>query len=185
MHEEIEKLIWKFLHDNTHGNTISKIRKMYNARAVEPLIYALKDKNILVRRNAVWALGKIGDIRAVNPLLNALRDKEWSVRVSAAEALGMIETNQAVGPLKDKNILVRRNDVWASGEIGDTQAVKPLIKALKDEGWHVHTSAAEALDMISDSQLIELLISTLKDTDVRQSVVEILIKIGKQAVPPL
>jgi hypothetical protein len=40
--------------------------------AVEPLIKALADPNIMVRANAAEALGKIGDNRAVEPLIKAL-----------------------------------------------------------------------------------------------------------------
>jgi HEAT repeat protein len=67
--------------------------------AVEPLIKALADPNIMVRANAAEALGKIGDNRAVEPLIKALADPNIMVRASAAEALGKIGDNRAVEPL--------------------------------------------------------------------------------------
>lgn len=64
-----------------------------DARAVEPLIQALKDKG--VRGNAAEALGKIKDTKAVEPLIQALKD----IGVEAAEALINIGDERAVDPL--------------------------------------------------------------------------------------
>lgn len=58
-----------------------------DARAVQPLCAALRDKDVDVRRAAAWALTKIGDVRAVESLRAALKDKESRVRQAAAEAL--------------------------------------------------------------------------------------------------
>lgn len=43
--------------------------------AVDPLIEALKDKNDLVRKGAVVALGEIGDPKAIEPLVNILAEE--------------------------------------------------------------------------------------------------------------
>jgi hypothetical protein len=40
-----------------------------DARAVEPLVAALKDRECKVREKAVWALGDLGDARAAEPLI--------------------------------------------------------------------------------------------------------------------
>ena len=93
-----------------------------DARAVEPLIAALKDKS--------------SDFR-----IAALEDKSsvvrWraDVRWRAAEALGEIKDTRAVEPLiealKDERLVVRRRAAEALGKIKDTRAVEPLIEALK------------------------------------------------------
>jgi len=49
--------------------------KIGDSRAVEPLIWALRDKNEPVRRCAAEALGKIKDDRAVEPLIRALKEQ--------------------------------------------------------------------------------------------------------------
>ena len=122
-----------------------------DARAVEPLIAALKDEVYVVRINAIKALGKIGDPRAVVPLISVLKDRDTNVRIDAAEALGMI---------------------------GDARAVDPLIAALKDEDYYVGESAAEALGKIG-TPAVEPLIDALKDenTGVRKVVVKALINL--------
>src|SRR5450759_2332909 len=54
-----------------------------DARAVEPLIAALKDESWGVRRAAAEALGQIGDARAAEPLIAALKDPYADVRNAA------------------------------------------------------------------------------------------------------
>ena len=61
-----------------------------DARAVEPLIAALKDSELYVRLGGAKALGEIGDARAVESLSAALQDSASDVRKNAAAALGKI-----------------------------------------------------------------------------------------------
>lgn len=49
-------------------------------------------------------------------------------------------------------------------EVTDEPAVEPLIEALKDEDWHVRSSAVEALIKIG-GPAVEPLIKALKDED--------------------
>jgi HEAT repeat protein len=127
-----------------------------DARAVEPLIAALKDKNSGIRYGAAGALGEIGDARAVEPLIAALKDKHPVVRETAAEALGEIGDARAVEPLiaalKDKGPGVLEKAAEALGEIGDARAVEPLIAALKDKHPVVREKAAEALEKITGQE---------------------------------
>jgi len=109
-----------------------------DARAVEPLIGALKDKEWPVRWSAASALGKIKDTRAVEPLIGALRDIDELVRCDAA---------------------------WALGKIDEARAVEPLIGALKDKEWPVRYNAACALAEISDARANEALIDALRRED--------------------
>ena len=69
-----------------------------DARAVESLIAALRDRNSAVRQAAAEALGRIGDTHAVEPLIAELRDGYSNVRQAAAEALVKIGL-PAVEPL--------------------------------------------------------------------------------------
>ena len=55
-----------------------------DARAVEPLIAALADRDSAVRVSAAGALGQLGNAQAVEPLIAALADRDSDVRVSAA-----------------------------------------------------------------------------------------------------
>ena len=131
--------------------------------AVDPLIQALKDENVYIRRGAAEALGKIGDARAVEPLIRAWNtasltygvDKDEALSRHAAEALVKIG-GPAVEPLiqhlkkqkEFKNWDTRRGAAEILGKIGDARAVEPLTKALKDPNEYVQTSAKWALDKI-------------------------------------
>ncbi len=121
-----------------------------DARAVKPLIAALKDRDMNVRRAAAGALGEIG-APAIGPLVAALGDRDGE---AAAGALGEIGA-PAVKPLiaalgsPDLSIGVRKTVAGALGQIGDARAVKPLIAALKDRDEDVRRAAAGALDRLA------------------------------------
>ncbi len=106
---------------------------VYDARAVESLVTALKDQDSVVRGEAVEALGKIG---AVEPLVAVLEGEDSYLAHTAAEALGKIGDERAVVPLiavlKGHGYLMARAAAEALGQIGDARAVKPLL-ALRDE----------------------------------------------------
>ncbi len=136
---------------------------LFNA-IVEPLITALHDKNIYVRREAAEGLAKIGkdgDVRAVEPLIAELQNGNWR----AAEALGKLGDTRAFEPLmtalRDKDSTMR---IWATeglGELGDVRAVEPLIAELQNGNWR----AAGALGKLGDTRAFEPLMTTLRDKD--------------------
>jgi len=65
----------------------------------------LKDKNYIVRREAIVALGRLKDKRVINPLIEALKDKNWDVRRHAASTLGNMGDSKAIEPLSE--LLIR------------------------------------------------------------------------------
>ena len=75
------------------------------------------EHSLVVRQNAIRALGKVGDKMAVSPLIEILR----------APVQGKVEDEA-----EDEAIL-RRNAVVALGEIGDPAAL-PVLKAVADSG---------------------------------------------------
>ena len=101
---------------------------------------------------------KLRKRKKIEALIKALGHRDWSVRYAAAEALG---------------------------EVGDPQAVGPLISCLEDHGEDIalRERASLALGMIGDPRAIETLVSTLKDDDwgVRRAAAEAL---GKLAWEP-
>ncbi len=112
-----------------------------DARAVEPLIAALKDSN--TTENAIIALGKIADARAVEALIAALKDINMVTR--AATALGKIADVRAVEPLiavlLDRNMAAKAGVGEVVTEVlsktGDRRIVAPFVAILKDEARHV------------------------------------------------
>lgn len=79
--------------------------------ALERLIKALKDKDEMVRKQAVLALGRIKHADAIAPLIEMLADKDWFTRLTAAaalEAIGDDRGRDAIKPLmKDPDMVVR------------------------------------------------------------------------------
>ncbi|HEX2572178.1 MAG TPA: HEAT repeat domain-containing protein [Polyangia bacterium] len=66
--------------------------KLGDARAVEPLIAALRDENEAVRAAAAAALGQIGDGRGSAALAGLRQDSSSLVRMSAEKALARLGT---------------------------------------------------------------------------------------------
>lgn len=168
-----------------------KLGESGNAKAVEPLILALKEEKHPLSYYAENALVKCGAV-AVEPLITALKDSSREVRREAAKALGKIGDARAVEPLidalNDSHDWIRRNAVEALGKIGDKRAVEPLIAALKDSNWDVRKETIEVLVKIGDARAVEPLIVALTDSpwQVQSYVAEALGKIGDaRAVKPL
>ncbi|MCK6501684.1 MAG: HEAT repeat domain-containing protein [Nitrospira sp.] len=79
--------------------------------ALPGLIKALKDKEELVRKQAVIALGRIKSPEAIDPLIEMLQNKDWFIRLTAAaalEAIGDERGREAIKPLlKDNDLVVK------------------------------------------------------------------------------
>jgi HEAT repeat protein len=142
-----------------------------DARAVEPLLKALRDTDARVRARVAWALGEIEDPSAVNALVAALKDSDAAVREKSVWALGEIESALAVDGLvpllTDTDAKVRRQAVWALGEIESLAAVPSLVQSLNDGDVDVRRQSAWALGEIEDVSAIDGLIRALKDGDWR------------------
>jgi HEAT repeat protein len=79
--------------------------------AIEKLVTSLRDKDELIRKQAVIALGRIKNEKALDPLIEMLQDKDWYIRLTAAAALEKIgdeRGREAIKPLmKDPDLVVR------------------------------------------------------------------------------
>ena len=131
---------------------INKMPDLKKHQFLNVVISKLEEGVVVVRKNAVWALGQIGDPRAVEALEEALKDEDVYVRGGAALALGQIGDAGAVEALKealkDTDAYVRRNVTWSLAMLRDPRAVEALEEALKDQDEIVRKNAAEALEEI-------------------------------------
>ena len=75
---------------------------------------------------------------------------------------------------------VRRDAAVALGQIGDAEAVEPLVAGLRDDNPSVRLAAAEALGRIGDAGALVPLIAALKSpaVDIRKAAAESLGQIG-------
>jgi len=120
-----------------------------DARAVEPLIEALDDKNVGVRGAAANALGQIGDTQAVPYLLPLLKDDNPQLVVWVAFALTRMGRDQFAAlewALKSEDVNVRRSGILAMQQLGDPRAIEPLLALHDDQErrFEVDTTVAHA-----------------------------------------
>ncbi|MFW9993374.1 MAG: HEAT repeat domain-containing protein [Candidatus Odinarchaeota archaeon] len=136
---------------------------------VDELLEQLNSGDWKVRQRAAEALGQLGHPRSIDPLINSLKDEVDSrVRFSAAQSLGKFG-GPAVDPLiktlrdNHDNDNIRYLAAWALGEIGDSRAIKPLIKMLETVDYEVRYYAAWILGVSGDSSSVKPLVEVLND----------------------
>lgn len=164
----------------------------YKSIALEQLIMLLKDKEVIICRKAIWALGEIGDSRAVDPIIHCLGDKDPDVRREAVWSLGKIGDSRGVEALikclKKSQLQVQqvqRNAADALVKIGKP-SVSPLIQCLRDESI-MSKYVIVSLGRIGDARAVKPLILGIRDNNFKlfKDTVEALVKIGKPSVGPL
>ncbi len=165
------------------ARTLVGIRGMIDMKPVRALLED-EDKNVrvnaaytLVYRDHEWRESEKSKA-VIADVISMLDDDSPGVNRMAEIILAEIGDETAVGPLiaRMKRILASRGDgaPWkelydrfksvttALGNIRDTQAVGPLIKAMKAD-WLCYTSlAAEALGNIGDKRAVEPMLEILK-----------------------
>ena len=112
-----------------------------DARAIEPLVGALKNSDPAVREEAARSLGELAELlnspRAVEPLAQTLTDSDWGTRQSAAEMLirlQMDHVEQAQGlllaDLRNEDDEIQLGAAWSLVELDDDRALEPLVTLL-------------------------------------------------------
>jgi hypothetical protein len=128
------------------------IDQIREGKDIWALTRLLQHPDFSVQWKAAAALGTLGP-DAVDHLLFALGKQGVAGRLGAIEALAEIKDPRAVKPLidilgTDANNEIRWASAFALGEIGDSTAIEPLYRALKDPDKHVRYGAAISLGRI-------------------------------------
>lgn len=136
-----------------------------------PLIEALKDPAMPVRRDAAEALGRLNDPRSVNPLYELLTDPDPWVADVAVESLqkggAVYLTPEQITPLidqltsSDQNTRLRA--VRLLGATKNELAYEPLNGMLSDADETVRAEVAKALGALGDLRSLQPLINLLAD----------------------
>lgn len=136
------------------------------APGVEVLIQELQDGNL-----NYWVFGQVAGILA------DIKDER-----------GMHLMIQILGTSGFMNHWKKLWAVASLGDMGNTAAVEPLIRALLEEGdWQVRRATALALGKLHDPRAVEPLIQALSDKkrEVNVAAIEALVEIGEPSVEPL
>ncbi len=106
--------------------------------------------------------------RDVPGLIRALNDKDFFIRDVAAKALTQIGDIQAIKPLVDALKDKNRNMRWsAATSLGKlgVGGVEQLISCLKDDDPEVRKASAKSLGLIGEAKAVEPLAHLLNDKD--------------------
>jgi len=157
------------------------IERLEKQRDVSGLIKALQYPEL--EEKAVHSLGRIGGVAAIDMLVKLLQSERLGVRLASVKALGEIADPRCAKPLAE--ILDDSGGVWVGGvemhgfgsrlrqaaanglgRIANVDAIKALIRALKDEDDLVRAGAVSAVGRIGRPAL-GLLAEALGNTDDR------------------
>ena len=121
--------------------TVEKLAQSEHSDSVEPLLFALKDREADVRSAAARGLARFQDRRAVEPLIQMLRDPNPLARAAAAEALGQMGDPQAIG--------------WLVRLLRDAEPVvrSRVYNSLKQLGWQPENDTDRALQIMATGNL--------------------------------
>ena len=131
-----------------------------DARAIGPLLLALRDDNQEVRAIAVWGLSEVRPPAAITAaeVAELLRDPSPKVRGQAARALGdfgAIGYARAIAlELKDPSPEVRRQAAHALGDL-QVPSTRPALEAVEsDPNADVRSEADWALKQVAEAERI-------------------------------
>ncbi len=147
---------------------VKKRRKDVSER--QKLKDLLKDRDVEVRRDAVYSLRKLKDISLETTLLiKSLEDEDWRVRKSAIDVLlDDIKNKVVIKALSDtlcsENANARNSAVEALTALG-SEATDYLIEAFECPSSDVRKFIIDILGTTGDLKALPLLLKALKDKD--------------------
>ncbi len=155
------------LQDGNHSlrrNAAMEALTRGGARSVPALLRALRSDDPELAMFAANVLGRTRDPAAVPHLVVLLEHPDPNVAQAAIDALAQLRATMAVGSLVkalDRDPWLRYSAVEALGEIGDAQAVGPLVGLLSDENMRL--GAIEALGKIGSAEALGALARLLRE----------------------
>ncbi|MBL8102974.1 MAG: HEAT repeat domain-containing protein [Anaerolineales bacterium] len=150
--EALRDSFWWYEKEQSAQVLLDAIESMGSAIVV-PLIEALGDREVTVRKYAAMVLGNLRDARAIEELGMAVYDLHHEVSQAAAEALAKFGA-PAIGllseALRHPEAAVREHAVIGLGKIQDAHVVPLLIEMLHDSDRVVKKQAILSLTEFKD-----------------------------------
>ena len=174
---------------------VAELAKTKHSDCVEPLLFAMKDKEPEIRTAVALALGQFQDKRIVQALIGMLTDPTPMVRTAAVEVLGQLKdpgaTRWLVNLLRDDDASVRLRTVRSLEQLGwqpeteaeqkwhvvatgnlnrvaelGTEGIGPLVELMRNGPPEKQLSAVKALGGIENPRIPKLMLEALKKTNV-------------------
>ena len=179
----------------TRLGVIAKLAESKHPDSVEPLLFALRDKEPEIRSAAALALGQLPDKRIADPLIKMLNDPAPLARATAAEVLGQLKepgaTRWLVSLLRDPDPTVQSRVVRALKRLGwkpqneaeqkwhfvatgnlsrvaemGPEGIAPLVDLMRSGTPEQQLSAVKALGEVEDPRILKHSLEALKKPDV-------------------
>lgn len=152
--EALRDSFWWYEKEQSAQVLLNAIEKM-GSSVVEPLIEALGDREVTVRKYAAMVLGNLKDARAMDELGMTVYDLHHEVSQAAAEALAKFGA-PAVGMLSEvlrhPEAAVREHAVIGLSQIPDARVAPLLIEMLRDPDRIVQKQTMLSLAQLKDSR---------------------------------
>ncbi len=150
--EALRDSFWWYEKEQSAQVLLTAIESMGSA-VVEPLIEALGDREVTVRKYAALVLGNMRDVRAIEELGMAVYDLHHEVSQAAAEALAKFGA-PAVGllseALRHPEAAVREHAVIGLAKIQDARVAPLLFEMLRDPDRIVQKQAILSVAELND-----------------------------------
>jgi HEAT repeat protein len=155
------------------GNDFRERGKLDKVQTIRVYGELLHHSDEGIRQGAVLELDRLNDLAAADCMASALVDQDDFVRFSAAKALVRLGDHRALKTLIGflpfgSEWVYGPEAAMALGELGDIQAVGPLINILIDGGDKTRVEAANALGNLNDIQAVGPLKTAAHDDEIWQ-----------------
>jgi HEAT repeat protein len=175
--------------DTVRYYVVEILGKTEDSRAIQPLIWHLKDLSSDVRDAAAQGLTIVGS-KATEALINAFQDPDPDVKRYIVRILGDTRDLRGIpvliAGLADDNDLINQGATTALVKTG-SPAVGPLINTIEKSTFATRCRIYYVLGEIKDVCALESLIIGLNDNNVQaeQAAATALVKIGSPTINPL
>jgi len=131
---------------------INIFSKFKSRQIVNKLLSLLKHDYPLIRANAVRSLGIINNETTYNSIIGMLNDETEGVKIEAIRVITNLKIKSAIKELiknlDSKVNIVRKETIYALGELGSVEIIPELEKLLNDNDKSIAESSKIAIEKI-------------------------------------